>query len=258
MQKARVKTSDMALHILETIAFSEDPMSQTQIAEAMGIVKSAAHKHLFTLEESGWVARDPISGRYGLGPKAWLVGQRATHIADLAASADSLMRNTRSETGLAVTMSTVNKRMLNVIAALHGTHAIEIGVRQGSQLSLHSSAQGQVMLAWSEPTLLEDICAGEMKALTPHTITDAAALRARIEQTRARGYGLAPEETLLGVNVIAAPVFDHAGRLIATVAMVGSIQYLTTPPSEDHIRAITTLGQAISQTRGYRGPMPGA
>ncbi|MFG6581482.1 IclR family transcriptional regulator [Sulfitobacter sp. 1A13191] len=251
MQKPRVKTSDIALKILHKIAFSDEPLSQSEIAETAGIVKSAAHKHLFTLEETGWISRDHLTGRYRLGPQAWLVGQRATQIGDLALSADSFMRTTRQETGLAVVLSSVNGRSLNVIAALNGTHAIEIGVRQGSQLPLHSSAQGQILLAFGDPKLVDEVCSEELPALTPKTLTNPEKLRCRVEEARQSGYVWAPEETLLGVNVVAAPVFNNHKQIIATVALVASIQHLTDPPSEEHVMAIRTLAGDISQTRGY-------
>ncbi|WP_163849236.1 IclR family transcriptional regulator [Pseudooceanicola aestuarii] len=243
----------MALTILEKIAFSDEAMSQTEIAAAMGIVKSAAHKHLHTLEESGWLIRDHRSHRYGIGPKAWLIGQRATWIDDLTQAADSRMRETRNQTGLAVVLSSVNKRSVTVIAALHGTHEIEIGVRQGSRLEVHASAQGQVMLAFGDPKLAEDVCAEPMQALTPRTLTDPGALRRRITEVRQQGYAVAPQETLLGVNVIAAPVFGHDDRLIATVAMIGSIQHLAETPDPALVTAILELARSISQTRGHRG-----
>lgn len=253
MKKARVKTSDMALTILEKVAFSDTALNQTEIAEAVGIVKSAAHKHLNTLEETGWVMRDAGSGRYHLGPKAWVIGQHATAIRDLAETARENMRITRNETGLAVVLCSVNTRGLSVISALHGTHAIEIGVRQGSELTLHASAQGQITLAFGRAALAEEVLAGELPALTPKTLTDPEKLKARLAEIRAAGYACAPEETLLGVNVVAAPIFDHTGALIATVALVGSIQHLTSPPQQAHIDAIRDLAQSISLTRGYRG-----
>ncbi|WP_168184233.1 IclR family transcriptional regulator [Thioclava sp. F42-5] len=258
MKTTRVKTSDMALAILEKVAFTDVAPSQTEIAEAVGIVKSAAHKHLNTLEETGWIARDSGTGRYYLGPKAWIVGQRATAIRDLAETARERMRAKRNETGLAVVLSSVNKRRLSVIAALHGTHAIEIGVRQGSELTLHASAQGQVALAFGGAEVAEDLLAGELEPLTPKTITDPDLLRARLAEVRASGFACAPEETLLGVNVVAAPVFDHNGALIATVALIGSIQHLTNPPEQAHIDAILELAQSISVTCGYQGRSPTA
>lgn len=246
MDKSVVRTSSIALLILEKIAFSDEPPSQADIAAEMGMVKSAAHKHLFTLEEAGWVTRDRATGRYQLGPKAWLVGQSATHVADLAATALPLMRAVRQKTGIAVVLSAMDGRSLSVIAALPGTHPIEIGVRRGSRLPMHASAQGQVALAFGAPELMERVCARDLEALTPRTIVEAGALRERVAETKRRGYGAASEETLLGVNVLAAPVFGRDGRLAATVALVGSIQHLKKEPDPAHTAAIVQLARDIS------------
>lgn len=252
MQKSVVRTSGIALIIMEKIAFADEALSQTEIAAAAGIVKSAAHKHLFTLEEAGWVARDPGTGRYHVGPKAWLVGQSATLVGDLVGSATPLMRATRQETGLAVVLSTVSQRALSVLVTLSGTHEIEIGVRRGSHLSLHGSAQGQVMLAFGEAGLLDEVADQNLPAHTPKTLTDPDQLRRRIAETARVGHAVAPEETLLGVNALAAPVFDHGNRLVATVALIGSIQHLPASPAETHISAIHELANAISRTQGHQ------
>ncbi len=252
MATSRVKTSDMALTIIEKIAFSDVALNQTEIAEAVGIVKSAAHKHLNTLEETGWIMRDLASGRYQLGTKAWIIGQQATAIQNLAEVGREPMRAARNDTGLAVVLSLVNKGGLSVISALHGTHPIEIGVREGSELALHATAQGQVAMAFGGPALTEKTLKGELAALTPKTLTSPERVRDRIKEVRSHGFACAPQETLLGVNVIAAPVFDHTNSLIATVALVGSIQHLTDPPAQDHVETVQKLSVAISVARGYR------
>ena len=113
-----------------------------------------------------------------------------------------------------------------------GTHGIEIGVRRGSRLSLRGSAQGQVTLAFGETGLLDELAGQDLPALTPKTLTDPDQLHRRIAETARIGHAFAPEETRLGVNALAAPVFDHGGRLVATVALIGSIQHLSTSPAE--------------------------
>ena len=252
MDGPRVRASDVALGIIERVAFADAPMSQTEIAAAAGLVKSAAHKHLRTLEEHGWVARDPETQRYALGPKAWLVGQRATGVGDLAAAAAAGMRRLRDETGLAVVLSSVDGRGLSVIAALAGTHAIEIGVRQGSRIALHASAQGQLLLA-EDAALLKATCDGELEALTPRTLVTPARLRKRVERVRADGHAVAAEEVMTGITALAAPVRDYTGRLIATLALVGSVQHLGSPPAPEHVRTVRSLADALSRDRGYRG-----
>lgn len=213
------------------------------------MVKSAAHKHAHSLEETGWLMRDETTGLYSLGSKAWLVGQRATRIQDIARTAEPAMRNARDETGLAVVLSLFNGKTLSVVSALHGTHAIEIGVRRGSELSPHASAQGQIVLAFNE-TLRDQVLADPIEALTPRTITDPAKLRDRLSTIVEDGYVCAPEEVLLGVNALAAPIWDHSNRLIATVALIGSIQHLTASPKPEHLDTILHLANLISRSQG--------
>lgn len=252
MPKPVVRSSGVALAILEKIAFADRPLSQVDIAADLGMVKSAAHKHLHTLEEASWVSRDGVSGRYHLGPVAWLVGQSAARFAELTRAAETAMETARDETGLSVVLSAVSGRTLNVVATLPGTHAIEIGVRRGSALELHSSAQGQIALAFGDRTHLERVCKSELAALTPHTITRPDALRERVRETAKRGYAIAPEETLPGLNGIAAPVFDHSERLVATAALIGSVQHLAPEPDGVHVEALLGLSRTISRAQGHR------
>ncbi|WP_425010675.1 IclR family transcriptional regulator domain-containing protein [Paracoccus alkanivorans] len=110
-----------------------------------------------------------------------------------------------------------------MIAAYHGAHDIVIGAREGNGLELHASSQSQVMLAFGDPSLIEETCSADLPALTSKTITGPNVLRDRIDDVRRKGCALAPEEILLEVNVITAPVFDHNNQLIGTVALAGSI-----------------------------------
>ena len=92
------------------------------------------------------------------------------------------------------------------------------------------------------------------------TLTDPDQLHPRIAETAGIGHAVSPEETRLGVNALAVPVFDHVfdrvfdhgGRLVATVTLIGSIQHLSTSPAEEHVAAIRDLASAISQTQGHQ------
>lgn len=238
--------------MIERIAFAVKPLSQAEIAADLGIAKSAVHKHLYTLERASWVMRDPATGRYRAGPKAWLVGQRATDVGDLVEAAAPHMRAARQASGLAVVLSTVAGGTVDVLIALPSTHQIEIGVRQGSRLSQHGSAQGQVMLAFAPPRIIEGLLVGPLDALTPYTLTNPAALQERIKIVRRNGYASAPEETLLGIGALAAPVYDRMGHLIATLGLIGSTQHVGAFPDPGNIAVLKRTAEAISRSQGYR------
>src|SRR5690606_14849990 len=145
-------------------------------------------------------------------------------------AAEGPMRDIRDRTAITTVLSAPTTSGALVLNTVIGYRTIEIGVRKGSELPFHASAQGKVMLAFGPPALMERTLRLGLPPLTPHTITDADRLAAEIETIRASGVSLAPEEALLGINTLAAPVFDRDRKLVGAVALCGSIQYLPARP----------------------------
>lgn len=252
-----VKAADTTLHILERVAFASEPPGVTQIAQEVGIAKSAVFKHLNTLAERGYVVQDAVSSRYRLGPKAWLLAKLAPSADDMAAVAEPLMREARGRTGLAVVLSTPTPKSAFVLSTLSGNGSIEIGVRPGSELELHASAQGKIFLAYGPKSLTDNLARRELRKLTEYTITSATDLTDEIGEIRKQGYASAPEQSLLGVNAIAAPIYDYRDTLVASVGMVGSIQFLPRENTPEMVETILSLATNISRALG-NGMMPSA
>nr|WP_255453663.1 IclR family transcriptional regulator [Paracoccus sp. S-4012] len=231
---------------MQLIAFSDVPLGVTQIAAQVGTAKGAVHKHLRTLGDHGMVAQDPVTSLYSLGPKIWLMAQKAPPGRTLAELALPLMRVTRDELGLAVVLSVPTARSAYVLATLSSNQPIEIGVRPGGELSLHSSAQGKVFLAFGDPSLPESL-APPLERFTPKTQTDVGSVRAELEQIRRQGYATAPEESLLGINALAAPIFDSRGQIAGAIGLIGSVQHLGSQPSDTQLDGLLRLTAAISR-----------
>lgn len=255
-----VQAVDTALEILETIAYAADPIGVTQIAAAAAVTKSAAFRHLQTLLGRGYILQDPVTSRFRLGPKTFLIGRFANAALDLGALFEPAMRDARDASGHTVVLSTPTPHGAFVVSTLQGLQPIEIGVRPGSQLPLCSSAQGRISLAFGPPEMAGQALAGPIPRFTVATITDPESLAAEIVRVRARRWAVAPEEMLPGVNALAAPVCDAAGRLVAAVAMVGSIQHIAAAPEPRLVSIVHTLAshaeralhQATGPARGRR------
>lgn len=249
-----VKAADMCLRILEFVAFESDGAGVTQIAGHVGMAKSAIFKHLQTLIDHGFVTQDVSSSRYRLGPKAWLLARNAPNLDDVAANALPLMQAARNELGLGVVLSSPTPQSAFVVATVASNHQIEIGVRPGSQLSLHASAQGKVYLAFGPREALERICDAPLAAVTPRTITDPNILRAEVENVRQNGYAVAPGESLLGINVIAAPVWNYEGKLVASIGLIGSVQHIASVPDQMLVSRLLALTRSVSAALGATSP----
>lgn len=247
-----VKAADMCLSILEYVAFAQDGAGVTQIADHMGLVKSAAFKHLKTLSDHGFVTQDLSNSRYRLGPKAWLLAKNAPDLDDISANALPLMEAARNELGVAVVLSAPTPQSVFVVATVPSNRPIEIGVRAGGQLTLHASAQGKVYLAFGPAGVLEKTCAAPLEAITNRTITDPKVLLQEIETVRKSGYATAPEESLLGIGAIAAPVWNYEGRLVGSIGLIGSVQHIETPPDQALVDRLLTLTRDVSTALGAR------
>jgi DNA-binding IclR family transcriptional regulator len=245
-----VRAADTVLSVLETVAWAGEPIGVTQIATALQATKSAVFRHLQTLVDRAYLIQDADTNRYRLGPKAFLIGHLAPPSWDLARTLEGPMRELRDATGLAVVLSTPTPQGAFVVSTFHGTHPIEIGVRPGSELSLHASAQGKIFLAFGPKSLTDRVMQSPRAALTERTITEAADLAAEIGRVRMQGYATAPEETLLGCNALAAPVHDHRDALVASVALVGSIQHITNGPDPKLVDALRLLAEKASRLLG--------
>lgn len=240
-----VRAADTCLRILQQIAFAERPQGVTQIAGKVGIAKGAVHKHLRTLIDHGMIVQDPSTSLYRLGPKIWLMGQKAPDGQMLSEIALPLMQAVRDDLGLAVVLSVPTPKSAFVLATLRSNQPIDIGVRPGSELQLHSSAQGKVFLAFG-PADLWDQLQIPLEAVTPRTTTDVETLRREIEEIRLAGYAIAPEESLLGINALAAPIFNTNGTIVGSIGLIGSIQHLTAEPTPHQLKVLMDLTGAIS------------
>jgi IclR family KDG regulon transcriptional repressor len=248
-----VRSVQLAIDVLETVSFADEEMGVTQIAERLNVTKGSVHRHLHTLVERGYLAQNPATSRYTIGPKSRLLARLAPET-DLVHLAEGPMRELRDALGHTVVLSEMTPRGALVLAEVASISPIEIGVRPGSELSFHASAQGKVMLAFAPRPFQARIMSRQLEAFTDKTVTSAERLEKTLLDIAKRGYASAPEESVLGLNAVAAPIFDSHDACIATLAIVGSIQFLPEKAKQSDIDVLTKASQQISRKLGHAGP----
>jgi IclR family transcriptional regulator, KDG regulon repressor len=253
-----VKSVQVTLDVLEAVAFSEEEVGVTELAGRLGLTKGTIFRHLKTLVDRGYLAQNPATSRYRLGIKSHLLGRMAGASIDLLAASEQAMKTLRDRTGQSVVLSAVEPRAVRVVSTLIGKSSIEIGVRPGSELHFHATAQGKVALAFSRSSLLAKLEKQSLAKFTDHTITNVGALRREVERVQKRGWATAPEETMLGINAVAAPVFDGSGECVGAIAIVGSVQFLLRQPAAAQTAAVKNGAALVSRNLGYTSRERGA
>lgn len=244
-----VRSVQLALDVLEAVALSGEELGVTQLAERLRVTKGSVHRHLLTLVERGYLAQNPATARYGMGPKSRLLARIAPSV-DLVQIADGPMRDLRDLLGHSVVLTALTPRGALVLTTVASTSPFEIGVRTGSELSFHASAQGRIFLAFGPQALRDRVLSKPLPKLTARTITDKHALSAELLRVVRQGYSAAPEQSLLGVAAIAVPVFDERDSCVAALAIVGSIQHLPEKCDARSVGALKAAGRQVSRLLG--------
>jgi DNA-binding IclR family transcriptional regulator len=245
-----VRSVQLAIDVLEAVAFSADELGVTQIAERLNVTKGSVHRHLQTLVERGYLAQNAATSRYLIGPKSRLLARHAPE-ADLLHLAEGSMRQLRDVLGQTVVLSEMTPRGALVLATLPGISPIEIGVRPGSELAFHATAQGKVMLAFAPRPFQARVLARPLERFTDKTIVSPRKIEQELQEAMRVGFASGPEESMLGLNAVAAPIFDARDACVAAVAIVGSIQFLPEKARPSDVAHIIDAAQQISRKLGH-------
>lgn len=246
-------TLDLALRILDHLAEQASPIALTSIAQTFAASKSTVYRHLSALARHGFVRRDVSTGRYAIGVKLMVLGETSRSNFEIVTVARDALLKLRDTTGQAVSLCALLDDDLVVLDLMHGRSVVEFSTRPGTRLALHASAHGKIWLAFGPEGLLDKVLNAPRPAWTPHTITDARALINEVQAVRKRGWSTAPNQAVMGVNTLAAPVFDHRGVLVGSIAFVGSTQVIAAKPTAAQLGAVLDAARSVSRDLGWKG-----
>jgi DNA-binding IclR family transcriptional regulator len=245
-----VQSVVFALNIIEHLANQKSAVGVSELARTFHTTKSRMHRHLRTLGAAGYIVRDGETERYRISMRLMALGQAIGNNFDLTAAARPTLSQLRETLGHSTVLSIPEPEGMRIVFLMRGKSSLEIGVKPGSVMHYHNSAQGKIALAFGDQTLYREVLAGELAMSTPYSIADPQKLAAEIAAVRARGWAVAPNESTIGLNALAAPVFDAFGNLVGTLAIVDSIQFIGANPTPDQVRHVMQAAAKVSESLG--------
>ena len=249
---APIQSVVTTLSILETMAQANGPLGVTELARAVGATKPRIYRHLRTLVDHGYVMQDSQTEKYLLTIKLFHLGQSVAEQIEFLSEARRLMPVLRDQVNQTVSVGQVEEQGVRILDILKNRSEIEITSPPGTLFDFHSSAQGKIALAFGPVHLKTNLKEALLQQWTPKTITDYPTLMEDIDKVHQQGWAVAPEEALIGINALAAPVFERSGALAGTITIVGSVQHIAPLPNPDLISAIQNTAHQISLRLGYR------
>lgn len=238
---------------LLALVLERSPRSPEDLRAALGLVEPEFAPLLAALERHGLVAADPGSRRVRPGPAAVRFARAEVARGELAEHAAASIRRLADESGETVNLMVPTPDGAEAIAQQDGRHLLGATNWLGRDIPDHASAAGKVFLAHGVAAV-----APRLERLTARTIVDRAALETELEAVRGRGYATLVDELEDGLSVVAAPVFDAGGAVVAALAVSGPTARLPAHRLALLGRVAIEQAHAVSQRLGYRGALEDA
>lgn len=242
-----LESIELALEIVELLVASDRPRALSDIARTLGISKPRMHRYLRTLLQRDYVRQESDTDRYEISAKLLALGEAVRERFEMARIARPEMSRLRDATGHSVTASTLIADAVTIVEMMHGRTLIEFGIRPGTVMDPFQSAHGLVALAFGPAADITRAWSGPGPA-------DAAALAAEVARVKKRGWATAADRILIGVNALAAPVFDHRGTWRGTLAIVGATRDVAAEPAPEQIAEVIGAARAASRRIGWSEP----
>jgi DNA-binding IclR family transcriptional regulator len=230
------KVLEKTLRVLDLFTIEHPSWSVTEAARELEMPTATAHRILRALEGRAYLAK--VGSRYRLGFAAIDLGRRATASVDLRPRLRSPLRalaNATRETAL-LTVYDENRHGSLCVDRIETTHSLRLTIDIGRVTPIHAGASAKALLAFLDPSAIEEVLSHRLEGLGPGTITDPDVLREQLEEIRDRGWASSYEENNVGAWGIAAPIIV-GGRLVASIGFAAPIAR----HSDSEIRSLVRL-----------------
>ena len=222
-RRSRVQAAGTGMSVLKGLSRLGGRGNLKALADHIGQSPAKVHRYLASLLDEGLVAQDPVSQQYYLGPEAIQIGIAAMRQADPLRSVDPALVQLRLAHGVTCFVAVMGNHGPTIVKMEEPGLPVTINVRVGSVLPLLWSATGRVFLG-----MLDDL---QVRQLAQKELAQAAG-RPRLRgqdpvgqlcrAIRKNGMAAIRDTYLPGISAVAAPVYDHAGRVCCVITALGA------------------------------------
>lgn len=217
-----MRSAERLLQVLGAFTLENPARSIADLSVALDLATSTVRRLVLTLERFGYLRYDGASGRYTPHVQVLRLASVAVAGFDLISAANPVLDRLSEQSGEAVELTIRSEANAVVVNSRVSRQRFRLVRPIGTVYPCYrGAAAGKILLAWmSENDVLGLLPAsGKWQGNVPQSITTKNELLAALRTTRTRGYATNIEETEADVWVVAAPVRDHTGEVIAALVM---------------------------------------
>lgn len=240
------------LELIRCFGRENRSLSLAELAKLMTLSRSATFRVTYTLEQLGYLERDPDSKRFRLSLRILELGYLAISSLQLPELVQPYLERLRDATDASAHLGLLDADQVRYVGRAPSRLTFASNIHIGSVLPAHATAMGKALLAWRSPEFVRAwLHTSRLERFTPQTKIEPDRFLGELEATRERGYAVSDQEFEAGIRALAAPILDRSGEAVAAINLSGPAAVMWGP---DRPRADLLLeaSRELSQAEGWR------
>lgn len=224
-RRQRVQSAEMGMGILKALTRLGGSASLTAVAAEVEESTAKVHRYMASLIQEGLVAQDPATQRYYLGHEAIQIGLAAMRQCDPVRLGEPALVRLQEELGVTCFLAIMGNKGPTILRFEEPGLPVTINVRAGSVLPLLWSATGRVFVSFVDDSQIRNQIETELSRATLDqraSLHDEEPIERLRQETRTRQCAVVQDTLLRGISAVAAPIFDHTGRVSAVLTALGA------------------------------------
>jgi len=214
-------STELALHLLTMLSENEF-IGVRESARGLSVSPSTALRMLRTLADHDFAYYSEETKTYGIGTNFVKVAAQVYHGFSLSRVARPILENLFIQANETVNLGILTKDLTQVIHIdkVVTNRVVRIDTGIGHEAPSYCTGLGKAMLAFEPISAVRDMLNHiDLRAQTDRTITDIDAILNELNKVKGRGYADDLEEFAEHLECIAAPIFNHTGKVVAALSI---------------------------------------
>lgn len=252
MKKKLIQSVLRATKILDIVSSeNKNGISLKEIANKLGLGSSTVHYLINTLIYNNFIIQS--GNKYNLGTKSLQLGTAYLENLSIYKIALPILEDllVKINESILLYIMIENNKFLG-LAKMESTYTVKPTNIVITPNNANATAIGKVLISsLSKSELKIFIKNNGLKKFTKNTITSFEELCKELEKVKKVGYALDCEESEIGVNCIAAPIYNHTRKIVAALGFSIPTQRFSKKLIEKILPLLKNGTAEISRTLGF-------
>ncbi|MCC8023767.1 MAG: IclR family transcriptional regulator [Clostridium sp.] len=252
-QSYNISSVENACHILDCFLTMGNELSSVAVQKELGISANMAFRTLTTLQNCGYLHYNPETEKYRISLKVLPLCNNVINSMQIRRIALPILQAVHdSHPQLNINMAAIEGGEVFSIHRFNGVGLSHFEFDPGTRLKAHATAVGKILLSGLEDEEIDRILEKSgMKAYTDKSITDKKALMEEIQEIRQKKIAWCREEHIEHVNGVAAPIYNAAGEIAASVSLGCFDSVVSLEELERLVPELKNTADSISYAAGF-------